>query len=80
MRDIGAHFSETVCHDLYIKCSHGNAAVGVGPVLAVLDRRAACTAGNSSAIRIPMIVMTTRSSTNVNAFCRFVFMCVRLQD
>ena len=29
--------------------------------------RAACTDGSSSAIKMPMIVMTTRSSTNVNA-------------
>jgi hypothetical protein len=27
--------------------------------------RAACTAGSNSAIRMPMIVMTTRSSTRV---------------
>ena len=27
--------------------------------------RAACTAGSSSAIKMPMIVMTTRSSTSV---------------
>ena len=27
--------------------------------------RAACTAGSNSAIRIPMIVMTTKSSTSV---------------
>ena len=29
--------------------------------------RAACTAGSNSAIRMPMIVITTNSSTNVNA-------------
>jgi hypothetical protein len=29
--------------------------------------RAACTAGKSNAIKIPMIAMTTKSSTNVNA-------------
>ena len=28
--------------------------------------RAACTAGSNSAIRMPMIVMTTRSSTRVS--------------
>ena len=28
--------------------------------------RAACTAGNNSAIRMPMMVMTTNSSTSVN--------------
>ena len=32
--------------------------------------RAACTAGSRSEMRIPMIVMTTKSSTNVNAFAR----------
>jgi hypothetical protein len=30
--------------------------------------RAACTAGKSNAIKIAMIVITTNSSTNVNAF------------
>ena len=29
--------------------------------------RAACTAGSSNAIKMPMIVMTTKSSTNVKA-------------
>ena len=29
--------------------------------------RAACTAGSSRAIKMPMIVITTRSSTSVNA-------------
>ena len=29
--------------------------------------RAACTAGKSSEVRMPMIAMTTRSSTRVNA-------------
>ena len=29
--------------------------------------RAACTAGNNKAIKMPIIVMTTNSSTNVNA-------------
>jgi hypothetical protein len=31
------------------------------------DSRAACTAGKSSAIKSPMIAITTNSSTSVNA-------------
>ena len=46
-------------------------------LLAHCDRRAAsraaCTAGNNSAIKIPMIAITTNNSTNVNAL-RFVRM------
>ena len=34
--------------------------------------RAACTAGKTSAMRIPMIAMTTSNSTSVKAFPRFM--------
>ena len=39
--------------------------VGVGAGMGVNDSRAFCTAGNSRAIRMPMIAMTTSSSINV---------------